>query len=137
MTRIIAIGIRNAALLGSLAGCASANGRLSPADIQGAWWSSCNDPAAEFVISGDAYSGDFAGNHDLGLDAGVLVFKDGLLEGHGVDLPGQRRAFHIVSASAGNWSYAPWRMGRITRNGTCIPAPAPPNPLPITLESRP
>ena len=101
MTRIIAIGIRNAALLGSLAGCASANGpRLSRADIQGAWWSNCNDPAAEFVVSGDAYSGDFAGSHDLGLEAGVLVFKDGLLEGHEVDLPGQPRAFQIVSASA-------------------------------------
>ena len=69
--------------------------------LQGARWSDCADPAAEFAIEGDRYFGDFEGTHRLTLSGRRLVFEDGLLEGHGTSLPGGPHAFHIVEWKPG------------------------------------
>lgn len=98
MDRIITTG-----LLGILAlGVALAADRsLSLDSIQGAWWSSCQDPAAEFVVDGDEYSGDFLGTHKLELSGDVLAFKSGLADGHSIDLSHTPLFFRVVSTGQG------------------------------------
>ncbi len=41
-------------------------------DVQGAWWSSCDDPAADFVISGNSYTGDFEGTYTCSVENNKL-----------------------------------------------------------------
>lgn len=92
--------------LGAIGWCAAlawsnpaSAGPVSSLDaIQGAWWSSCLDPAAEFVIAGARYSGDFAGTFELELAGDVLVFKQGLVDGHATGVAGEPVAFRVVRA---------------------------------------
>jgi hypothetical protein len=73
----------------------------SLAQLQGGWWSRCDDPAVEFLIDGTLYSGDFAGQHRLTLTGRRLVFEDGLPDGHAVELPHTPREFRVVDAAPG------------------------------------
>ena len=99
MNKIIAVGV-TAVVAASLSGHTCAASPLgSLADIQGAWWSSCDAAAAEFVIGRGKYSGDFVGHHDLHIKGNVLTFTHGLLEGHGVYVSGKPVAFRIIRAS--------------------------------------
>jgi len=95
MGEIIATG-----LLGFLAlGAAAPVGHpLSLDSIQGGWWSNCQDPAAEFVIAGDEYSGDFLGTHKLDLPGDVLVFQSGLVDGHSINVTYTPLSFRVMSA---------------------------------------
>jgi len=68
-------------------------------DIQGGWWSSCEEPAVEFLISGNKYFGDFHGKHPLSLNSNVLIFKNGLVEGHNVSVSFKPREFLILNVS--------------------------------------
>ena len=67
--------------------------------IQGGWWSDCNDPAVEFLIKGNKYSGDFAGTHTLALDGDILVFTEGLVDGHSVNVTHRPLSFRILTAT--------------------------------------
>lgn len=96
--------------------------------VQGAWWSSCEAPAAEFVIEGTAYYGDFLGRYELELKKDVLVFMDGLIDGHSVNVTHKALAFQVRSVSdnklvlrplPGNPYVADWELL------SC--APTPPN----------
>jgi len=69
-------------------------------DIQGGWWSRCDDPAVEFYIKGDEYSGDFNGTYKLELSNDILIFRDGLIDGHSIDVTHKPLSFLIVRASA-------------------------------------
>jgi hypothetical protein len=90
-------------LLGIFAlGSASATGDPSLLHlIQGAWWSDCQDPAAELVIDGNEYSGDFLGTYKLELSGDVLVFKNGLVDGHSIDVTHAPIFFRVMSAGSG------------------------------------
>jgi hypothetical protein len=78
---------------------ARAGARYSLADIQGGWWASCDAPAVEFYVKGDEYSGDFRGTYKLELTNGTLILKDGLVDGHSIDVTHAPIAFRIVSVS--------------------------------------
>jgi hypothetical protein len=71
-------------------------------DVQGAWWSSCEEPAAEFSISGTEYGGDFLGTHPVQVANGVLIFKQGLVEGDSVEVSGTPLNFRILQADDDN-----------------------------------
>jgi hypothetical protein len=66
--------------------------------IQGAWWSDCQDPAAEFVIEGDEYSGDFSDRYKLDLVRDILVFKQGLIDGHSTNVTHVPLSFRVIEA---------------------------------------
>lgn len=83
----------------ALQGCGPLKHQPSLVDLQGGWWSSCADPAAEFVIQDDKYFGDFSGIHPLALSGDTLTFKDGIVRGHEAELSNTPRAFRIVSVS--------------------------------------
>jgi hypothetical protein len=68
----------------------------SLAALQGAWWRDCEDPAAEFLVEGESYSGDFAGSYGLTLTGEVLVFTEGLVDGHGTDVTHRPLSFEIL-----------------------------------------
>lgn len=83
-------------------GCAHVQGPAdSLAGVQGAWWSSCDAPAAEFVIAGTTYSGDFLGSHEMTLVGDVLTFTGGLPTGHEASTSGRAQSFRIVRISPG------------------------------------
>lgn len=67
--------------------------------IQGGWLSDCNDPAVEFLIRGSKYSGDFAGTYTLTLNGDVLVFTEGLVDGHSINVTHMPLSFQILSVS--------------------------------------
>lgn len=67
--------------------------------LQGAWWSNCGDPAAEFRIRGNEYSGDFAGIYKITLTGDVLVFNDGLIDGHSVNVTHKPLGFQVLKAT--------------------------------------
>jgi hypothetical protein len=71
-------------------------------DVQGSWWASCDDPAAEFYISGDEYGGDFLGTHPVEVRNSVLTFKKGFVEGHSAEVTGVPVSFRILEASGSN-----------------------------------
>lgn len=90
------------------AGCASvAPSHYALSDMQGAWWSDCNEPAAEFLVDHDQYSGDFAGRHQLMLEGDVVTFASGLPSSHDVHLSGEPMAFRIVVATGSTLVLAP------------------------------
>jgi hypothetical protein len=64
--------------------------------LQGAWWSDCDAPAAEFVISGDEYFGDFEGSYRVKLTGDVLVFNDGFADGHSINVTHLPLEFRIL-----------------------------------------
>lgn len=97
MDEIIATGLLGILALGA---AAPAGPSLSLDSIQGAWWSNCQDPAAEFVIAGDEYSGDFTGTHKLDLSGDVLVFQSGLVDGHSISVTHRPLSFRVISAGA-------------------------------------
>jgi hypothetical protein len=74
---------------------------ISLAALQGGWWSDCADPAVEFLINGNRYAGDFLGEHPLVLTGDVLVFADGLVDGHGVDVSRTPLSFRIMATGDG------------------------------------
>ena len=64
--------------------------------LQGGWWSDCKDPAVEFFIRNDEYSGDFEGSYKITLANDVLIFKDGLIDGHSVSVTHKALSFQIL-----------------------------------------
>jgi hypothetical protein len=64
--------------------------------LQGAWWQDCEQPAAEFFISDDEYSGDFEGSYKATLTGDLLVFDDGFADGHSVNVTHVPLEFRIV-----------------------------------------
>lgn len=74
---------------------------LSLESLQGAWWSDCREPAAEFAIQGSKYFGDFHGSYSVELTGDVLVFHDGLASGHSVDVTRTPLSFRVVDAGPG------------------------------------
>ena len=68
-------------------------------DIQGGWWSNCEDPAVEFFISENQYHGDFYDSHPLTLNKNLLVFENGFVEGHSVNVSFKPREYKILSLS--------------------------------------
>lgn len=88
-----------ASLSSSLVSAGSSQSHVSLDAIQGAWWSSCADPAAVFLISQDWYSGDFSGRYNLTLTAGVLTFANGLPEGHSINVAGRPQSFLVMRVS--------------------------------------
>ncbi|MDR2220131.1 MAG: hypothetical protein LBE24_06075 [Methylobacillus sp.] len=96
-----AVFIVSAALFSiNVAGCAADSSRhYSLSDVQGAWWSKCSDPAVEFLIQNDRYSGDFFDDHKLSVKDNILTFEDGLVVGHDVNVSGTPLAFLIISIS--------------------------------------
>ena len=97
MGEIIATGLLGILALGA---AAPAGHPLSLDSIQGAWWSNCQDPAAEFIIAGHEYSGDFLGTYKLDLSGDVLVFQSGLVEGHSINVTHTPLSFRVMSARA-------------------------------------
>ena len=88
-------------------------------DLQGGWWSNCEDPAVAFLIDGNKYSGDFSGTYTLGLAGNVLTFSAGLIDGHSIDVPHKPLSFRILSATGdqlllrpmlGNPYVGDWRL---------------------------
>jgi len=67
--------------------------------VQGSWWSNCDNPAVEFLIIGDEYSGDFAGSYKLKLTGDILVFNDGLTDGHSINVTHDPLLFRILTAT--------------------------------------
>ena len=59
-------------------------------DVQGYWWQSCADPAVQFAIQGDKYTGDFPGEFKVRIENNSLVIEKG---------PGSVAFYRIVSAS--------------------------------------
>ena len=59
------------------------------------------DPAAEFLIEGDEYSGDFTGNYKLRLIGDVIVLNDGLTDGHSINVTHKPLSFRILTATEG------------------------------------
>jgi hypothetical protein len=74
---------------------------ISLSSIQGAWWSDCADPAAEFVVQGYDYFGDFSGRYKLVSTGDVLVFEQGLGDGHGTDVTHRPLSFRVIDARPG------------------------------------
>jgi hypothetical protein len=64
-----------AVVLTSLVGCMTASKArdFTLQDVQGYWWESCSDPAAQFAIRGDRYFGDFEGEFKVGVAKDMLV----------------------------------------------------------------
>lgn len=105
-------------------GCAGvAPTHYALSDMQGAWWSGCHEPAAEFIVDNDQYSGDFAGRHQLTLQGDVVTFESGLPSSHDVNLSGEPMAFRIVVATGSALVLAPvndrgpnpWRLDSCER----------------------
>ena len=67
--------------------------------LQGGWWSDCNDPAVEFFIRGDKYSGDFEGSYMITLTGDQLVFNEGLIDRHSSNVAHKQQAFQIIKVS--------------------------------------
>ena len=83
------------------------------------WWRDCEDPAAEFLIEGETYSGDFAGSYRITLTGNVLVFTEGLVDGHGTDVTHEPLSFEILRVNGeelvlrpmtGNDHVGDWRL---------------------------
>lgn len=68
-------------------------------DIQGGWWSDCEDPAVEFLIRENEYSGDFVDSHPLTLNNKFLTFKNGLINGHRINVSFKPITYKILSLS--------------------------------------
>lgn len=88
-------------------------------NIQGGWFSDCEDPAVEFLIRQNEYSGDFHGSHPLILKNDLLIFENGLVENHSVNVSFKRREYKILSLSkdsmvleysSGNGSKKEWTL---------------------------
>ena len=87
-------------ILFAVCGCTENN--FSIEGIQGDWFSNCNDPAVEFSITGNKYSGDFYGSHELTLENNLLIFKNGLVEGHSVEVSFKPKQFKLLDLSKNN-----------------------------------
>lgn len=74
-------------------------GEVSLDRLQGGWWSSCGDPAVEFLIEGSEYSGDFSGTYRLDLAGDVLTFSAGLANGHSTNVTHEPLSFRILAAT--------------------------------------
>lgn len=98
MSRLTAIVFSCAMALTAASACAQPAIAPSPslAAIQGDWWRDCSDPAAEFLISGDSYSGDFAGSYKITLTGTILVFTNGLINGHSINVTHKPLSFEIL-----------------------------------------
>ena len=61
-------------LIAVSAGCATAKTphAFTLKDVQGFWWERCDDPAAQFVIQDDRFSGDFKGEFKISVDQNML-----------------------------------------------------------------
>ena len=79
-------------VLVSLAGCATVGKArdFTLGDVQGYWWESCDDPAVQFAIQGDRYTGDFEGEFKVRVESGMLVIDPN---------SGSTPAYRIVAAS--------------------------------------
>lgn len=101
MTRLTSRLILGTLSLATSMGCAPDTGveAYSLDALQGAWWSDCEAPAAEFLIAGDEYSGDFEGSYQVTLTGDVLRFDDGLADGHSVEVTHVPLEFRIVELS--------------------------------------
>ena len=78
------------------------SGEYSLEDLQGAWWTDCEAPAAEFLVEGNMYSGDFEGSYTVTLSDDVLTFGDGLTDGHSTDVTHAPLQFRIIELSDEN-----------------------------------
>ena len=67
--------------------------------LQGGWWRDCNDPAVEFHIDGDQYSGDFEGSYKITLKGDILTFNHGLIDGHSVHVTEKPQSFQILNVT--------------------------------------
>jgi len=65
-------------------------------DVQGGWWSSCNDTAVEFFIDDIDYYGDFIGKYRVDVTDNKITFTKGLIDGHSVNVTGIPLVFDIV-----------------------------------------
>ncbi len=121
MSRTTANGFLCALAVVAIQVCAQSNTKpsFSLDAIQGGWWSDCNDPAVEFLIRGNKYSGDFAGEYTLTLNGDILVFTDGLIDGHSIDVTHKPLLFQILTVTdkelvlrplPGNLRVGDWRL---------------------------
>ena len=132
MSRFVATGFLTILAAVAVQGCARtpAMDSLSLGSIQGAWWSDCEDPSAEFVVEGSEYSGDFAGTYKLQLTDDVLVFADGLLAGHDINVTHEPLSFRVLGAGPGELVLRPmpgnpyvgdWRLTSCEHAPSTIP----------------
>ncbi len=103
MSRLIATRFLSILVAVSVQACAQSPEKdLSSLDsIQGAWWSDCKNSAAEFVVDGDEYSGDFTGRYKLQLSGDVLVLKGGLNDGHSINVSNKPLSFLVLKVAPG------------------------------------
>ena len=103
MSKFIATSFLCALAAVTVQACAESTQRdqYSLGILQGGWWSDCQNPAVEFLIDGDEYSGDFSGKYKLKLIGDVLVFKDGLIDGHSFNVTHRPQSFLIMTATDG------------------------------------
>lgn len=64
-------------LLALSAGCAIAKTphAFTLKDVQGFWWERCDDPAVQFAIQQDRFSGDFEGEFKVRVDQNTLSIE--------------------------------------------------------------
>jgi hypothetical protein len=101
MSRTTANGFLCALAVFAIQVCAQSTTRpsFSLDVIQGGWWSDCNAPAVEFLIRGSQYSGDFAGTYTLTLNGDILIFTDGLIDGHSINVTHKPLSFKILTVT--------------------------------------
>jgi len=101
MSKLLATGLLSVLAVVAIQACAQTTQtrQYSLDSVQGVWWSDCGAPAAEFLIVGDEYSGDFAGSYKLKLTGDILVFKDGLIAGHSINVTHEPLSFRILTAT--------------------------------------
>ncbi len=101
MRKITAIHFLTALAFIALQACATGGDKAQYDldSIQDYWWSDCEDAAVEFWINGSDYSGDFAGKFQVEVVNNILTFKDGLLNGHGIEVTHMPLSFAILSAT--------------------------------------
>ncbi len=79
----------------------------STEDVQGGWWSSCNDTAVEFFIDGAYYFGDFLGKYKVEVAGNKITFTKGLIDGHSVNVTGVPLVFVIVKLTQNSLQLTP------------------------------
>lgn len=100
MNRFIALVIVYALSVIAIQVCAQAQSNVYSLDtLQGGWWSDCKDPAVEFFIRGDEYSGDFEGTYKITITNDILMFNDGLIDGHSVSVTHKALSFQILKVT--------------------------------------
>ncbi len=72
--RLIKVISAVAFALSVLPGCVPVKAnRYTLDDVQGYWWQSCDDPAVQFAIQDNRYSGDFEGEFAVRVENDLLI----------------------------------------------------------------